>query len=95
MVLAFAGFLVPFMFVYAPPLLLQGSVSEIVLVSGTGIAGVTALAAAAMGFLRRNLLLWERALLLTGALALIFPGLASDGYGLVVLLVIFLRPVSS
>ena len=95
MVLALAGFLVPFMFVYAPPLLLQGSASEILLVSGTAIAGVTALAAAAMGFLRRDLLFWERALLLTGALALIFPGLASDGYGLVVLLVIFFRPGSA
>jgi len=94
MLLASAGFLVPFMFVYAPPLLLQGSVMEIALVAGTGVAGVTALAAAAMGFLRRNLVVWERGLLLTAAFALIFPGLASDGYGLFVLLVIFFRPGS-
>jgi TRAP transporter 4TM/12TM fusion protein len=91
MLLASAGFFVPFSFVYAPPLLLQGSVLEISLVAGTGIAGVTALAAAAMGFLRRNLAAWERLLLLTAAFALIFPGLASDGYGLLILVVIFFR----
>ncbi|MGW8267312.1 MAG: TRAP transporter permease [Longimicrobiales bacterium] len=92
MILASAGFFVPFMFVYAPPLLLQGSVLEIGLVAGTGIGGVTALAAAAMGFLRRNLLVWERLALLSAAVALIFPGLASDGYGLLILVVIFFRP---
>jgi TRAP transporter 4TM/12TM fusion protein len=91
MLLASAGFLVPFMFVYAPPLLLQGSVSEIGLVGGTAMAGVTALAAANIGFLRRALRWWERALLLSAAVALIFPGLVSDGYGLSMLLVIFFR----
>jgi len=95
MLLASAGFLVPFMFVYAPPLLLQGTFLEIGLVTGTGIAGVTALAAAAMGFLRRNLLAWERVVLMAGAFALIFPGLLSDGFGLVVLLVIFFRSGSN
>jgi TRAP-type uncharacterized transport system fused permease subunit len=79
------------MFVYAPPLLLQGTFLEIGLVTGTGIAGVTALAASAMGFLRRNLLAWERVVLMVGAFALMFPGLLSDGFGLVVLLVIFFR----
>jgi TRAP-type uncharacterized transport system fused permease subunit len=91
MVLASAGFLVPFMFVYAPPLLLQGSPVEIGLVGGTALAGVTALAAASMGFFRRHLRIWERVLLFSSAFALIFPGLVSDGYGLAVLLVIFLR----
>ena len=66
MVLAFAGFLVPFMFVYGPPLLLMGSPGEIVLVVGTGVAGVTALAASTMGYLRGDLALWERVLLGSG-----------------------------
>jgi len=91
MVLASTGFLVPFMFVYAPPLLLQGPPLEIAAVAGTALAGVTALSAATMGYLRRDLLPWERGVLLTGAFALIFPGLLSDGYGLVVLLIIFFR----
>jgi len=91
MVLASAGFLVPFMFVYGPPLLLVGSAGEIALVVGTAVAGVTALAAATMGYLRCKLALWERGLLGIGAIALIFPGFASDGFGLLVLLFIFFR----
>jgi TRAP transporter 4TM/12TM fusion protein len=91
MVLASAGFLVPFMFVYGPPLLLVGSIGEIVLVVGTAVAGVTALAGATMGYVRGRLAAWERVLLGAGAVALIFPGLASDGFGLLALLFIFFR----
>ncbi len=91
MVLAFAGFLVPFMFVYGPALLLDGSVAEIGLVVGTGVAGVTALAASTMGYLRGQLSPWERALLGISAIALIIPGLTSDGFGLLLLLFIFFR----
>ncbi len=91
MVLAFAGFLVPFMFVYGPPLLLMGSVGEIGLVVATGLAGVTALAASTMGYLRGELAFWERALLGFGAVALIFPDLVSDGVGLLLLLVLLFR----
>ena len=91
MLLASAGFIVPFMFVYAPALLLEGSLLEIGMVTATGITGVTALAAAAMGFLRGRLVGWERLLLLGSALLLITPGLLSDGCGVTLLLVIFLR----
>jgi TRAP transporter 4TM/12TM fusion protein len=90
-VLAGAGFLVPFMFIYGPPLLLDGSVAEIVLTTVTAIAGVTALASAAMGFGRRELLVWERIALGAGALCLVFPGLVTDGVGLLVLAGVLLR----
>jgi TRAP transporter 4TM/12TM fusion protein len=91
MVLAFAGFLVPFMFVYGPALLLIGSPVEIGMVAVTGVAGVTALAGSTMGYVRRKLSAWERVLLFFAAVALIFPGLLSDGFGLLVLLLIFFR----
>jgi len=94
MVLASAGFLVPFMFVYGPPLLLVGSVGEIILVVGTAVAGVTALAASTMGYLRRKLAIWERVLLGVGAIALIFPDLISDAFGLLALLFIFFHKSS-
>jgi len=58
---------------------------------GTAVAGVTALAASTMGFLRGKLAIWERVLLGVGAVALIFPDLVSDGFGLLVLLFIFFR----
>jgi len=91
MVLASGGFIVPFMFVYGPPLLLVGSPGEIALVVGTAAAGVTALAGSTMGYLRGNLAIWERVLLGVGAVALIFPDPVSDGFGLLVLLLIFFR----
>jgi TRAP-type uncharacterized transport system fused permease subunit len=91
MLLASAGFLVPFMFVYGPALLLDGTVPEILLAMATGLAGVTALAAAAMGFLRSELRMWERLVLGAAALALMFPGLMSDGFGLAALFLIFIR----
>jgi TRAP transporter 4TM/12TM fusion protein len=89
--LAAAGFLVPFMFVYGPPLLLVGTPLEIGIAFVTGMAGVTALAASAIGYGRRPFKIWERLLLATAAVALIFPGLATDGYGLVVLTAMMMR----
>jgi len=83
--LAVAGFIVPFMFVYAPALLLDGSIGEILLTTGTATAGVVALASATMGFGRRDLLVWERVVLGAAAFALIFPGLMTDLFGLTVL----------
>jgi TRAP transporter 4TM/12TM fusion protein len=91
MVLAFAGFLVPFMFVYGPPLLLVGSPGEVLLVVGTGVAGVTALAASAMGYLRGGLAFWQRVLLGAAAGALIVPDLATDCLGLLIFLFVFFR----
>lgn len=88
-VLAGAGFLVPFMFVYGPALLLDGTVGEIALAVVSGVAGVTALAAAGVGFARRLLVPWERVVLGIAALALVLPGFGSDLVGLVALWVGF------
>ena len=90
-VLAGAGFVVPFMFVYGPPLLLVGTIPEITLAFVSAIVGVTALAAAGMGFARRPIVWWERVILFVAALALVLPGLATDGAGLVGGVVVFSR----
>lgn len=89
MILALAGFLVPFMFVYGPPLLLQGSIFEIGLALITGTAGVTALAAATMGYARRPLRWWERGVLGVASITLIFPGIVTDTIGFLLLLPFF------
>ena len=89
--LAGAGFIVPFMFVYGPPLLLSGSQLEILLAFATAVVGVIALASAGMGYARRPLGVWERALAVAAALALVLPGLATDGAGLIVVVVVFFR----
>ena len=89
--LASAGFLVPFMFVYGPPLLLVGSPGEIALALLSALVGVSALAAATMGFGRRPLRPWERGLMAVAAVALIFPGLVTDGLGLLLFVAVMSR----
>lgn len=84
--LASAGFLVPFGFIYAPELLLEGSPVAIAQAVGSALLGVTCLAAAVTGFVRRPLRAPERVLLLGAALALVSPGIWSDLLGIGALL---------
>jgi TRAP-type uncharacterized transport system fused permease subunit len=92
--LAGAGFIVPFMFVYGPALLMQGSVLEVSWVTASALVGVTSLAAAGIGYARRPIAWWERIMALAAALLLIKPGLITDGAGLLLVAVVFLRPGS-
>ena len=87
--LAGAGFLVPFMFVYGPELLLIGNPIEIMLAFVTGLLGVIALASAGMGYARRPLRAWERVIALGAALLLVYPGLPTDALGLLLLAFVF------
>jgi TRAP-type uncharacterized transport system fused permease subunit len=82
MALAATGFVVPFMFVYGPPLLLDGTVMEIGLALATALVGVTGLAAAIIGQARRPLRAWQRVALGGAACLLIFPGWWTDALGL-------------
>ena len=71
MILAGAGFLIPFVFIYEPALLLSGSVLEIVVATLRTGVGLIAIASAGIGFGARPLGAWERvALGVGGALAL-------------------------
>jgi TRAP transporter 4TM/12TM fusion protein len=85
-------YIVPFMFVYSPALLMVGSVPEIVAATLTAGVGVFCLAAGLQGWLRRPATPIERALLVGAAVALISPGLYTDlaGGGLLGL-VLFLQ----
>ena len=87
--LAGAGFVVPFMFVYGPELLLIGNPVEIMLAFVTGLLGVIALASAGMGYARRPLRVWERVIALGAALFLVYPGLPTDAFGLLLLAFVF------
>jgi TRAP transporter 4TM/12TM fusion protein len=79
------SYLVPFMFVYEPSLLMVGDVTTIITSSITAIIGVVCCAAGLMGFLRRKCTWWERALLLVAAGLLIKPGYITDVVGLALL----------
>jgi len=76
-----AGFIVPFMFVYEPALLMIGDWPTILHASFTATVGCLLLAAGLFGYLIGPANLMQRALLVTGALALVTPGLVSDFIG--------------
>ena len=88
--LAATGFVVPFMFVYGPPLLLDGSFMAIIGSFATAAIGVAALAGALIGFVRAPLRLWERGLLAAAAVCLLASGIRTDVVGIVVLGFLFL-----
>ena len=88
--LASAGFIIPYIFVYSPGLLLiDTSWGEILLIIVSAVIGIFALSFAGSGYWNRNLHLLERTALLLGAVLLIFPGWESDLPGLCVLGVIY------
>lgn len=88
-ILAGAGFLVPFMFVYGPELLLIGTPGEIGLAFVTGLLGVISLASAGMGYARRPLRGWERGVAAVAAITLVLPDLLTDAVGLTGMVFIF------
>jgi TRAP transporter 4TM/12TM fusion protein len=79
------AYIVPFMFVYEPSLLMMGDWTTIASSILSGILGVVCLAAGLMGYLRSPCRPWERVLLVIAALLLIKPGYISDFVGLAVL----------
>jgi TRAP transporter 4TM/12TM fusion protein len=90
MKLAIAGFVVPYMFVFAHSMLMiDATWLNVATVALTGIVGVLLLAVAVEGYLRRELGAGWRLLALVGALALIYPGWLSDGVGAAVALALF------
>ncbi len=85
---AIAGFLIPYMFVLGPAMVLEGTAFEIVMVIITGTMGVIALAASVQGWLLARCAVWERIALGIAAVSLIKPGLYTDLTGLVLLILV-------
>jgi len=84
-------YIVPFMFVYEPSLLLIGDWFTSLTSFVSACLGVMCFAAALQGFLAgRDATAWERALLLVAAVLLIKPGYVSDAIGLGLLAVVYL-----
>jgi TRAP transporter 4TM/12TM fusion protein len=84
------AYIVPFMFVYEPSLLMIGHWATIATSLVSAIIGVICLAAGLMGYLRRPCLWWERGLLVVAAFLLIKPGYVTDAAGLAVLAMLLL-----
>ncbi len=89
--LSLSGFILPFMFVYNPVLLMQGGALEIIQSLITALLGIYSLSAALEKFVFKwNSNQAERLVLLASALLLIIPGTITDLIGFAVLLGIFL-----
>lgn len=80
--IGFAGFIVPFMFVYEPSLLMIGPWPDILSSCVSASIGVVLFAGGLHGFLLTAASYWQRALLIAGGLLLIKPGFESDLIGL-------------
>ena len=85
---AIAGYLVPYMFVYGPAMVLIGSATEIAIAIVTGLIGTMALSGAVQRWLLTDTSLPERVLLLASAVALIKPGWVTDLIGLGLLIIV-------
>jgi TRAP transporter 4TM/12TM fusion protein len=89
--LGLTGYIIPFMFVFAPSLLLIGDPATVLLAVVTATVGVTCLA----GGLHEAFFLgparsWERVMLIAAAFVLIKPGWITDLIGLALLLLTLL-----
>lgn len=94
--LALAGFIVPFMFVYNPDMLMidtrdiavtarefaRAPILNIISVAVTAFVGVTALSAALEGYFKTNLPVWQRIPMAFGGLMLIIPETITDIIGI-------------
>ncbi|MGH7354532.1 MAG: TRAP transporter permease [Candidatus Rokuibacteriota bacterium] len=88
--LALSGFIIPFSFAYDPALMmLNATVVEIAWRTAAAALGIVMLGAGFIGYLRHPTRRWERALLLAGALLLIFPGALSDLLGVACFVVVY------
>lgn len=66
-------YVIPFVFIYNPALLLNGSPVEILLAVIASLIGIIALAAGLEGFLFKRTAWWQRALLLIGGIMMFVP----------------------
>ncbi len=93
--LAVVAYIVPFMFIYYPALLLIGSPVDITIAVVTALIGVVALAGGVEGCLFQRVNWWQRSLLIVGGVLLIVPSILSSivGAALVALVVAYQRLV--
>ncbi|WP_341703736.1 TRAP transporter fused permease subunit [Ferrovibrio sp.] len=88
--IGFAGFLVPFMFVYEPAILFIGDPFTIGHAAVTAIIGIIVMAAALAGYFGGPMPMWTRIPLIGGALLMIKPGLVTDVIGISTIVAVYL-----
>lgn len=88
--LGIAAFIVPFVFVFSPALVLEGSAIETVRVLLTGAAGLILLSAGLEGYFLRQANIIERGLLIIGGLGLIMPVVVAEVVGVILAVLVVL-----
>ena len=68
-----SSYIVPFLFVYSPAILMQGSIADIVIVTLTSIAGIWLICAAMVGFFTRVLPLAARLAFVAAGIMMLSP----------------------
>ncbi|WP_218314117.1 TRAP transporter permease [Halomonas sp. 18071143] len=77
-----AAFIVPFMFFYSPAMLMEGTPMQIVRVAITASIGIFMLSATVQAWFFGSIQIWQRLVLMIGALFLIYGGIFTDIAGL-------------
>lgn len=87
--LAIAAFVVPYIFVYSPQMLmLNAQWYDIIIIAVTAMVGIFGLGMGVQGFYETKLNVLERLVAASGGLLMIIPGLLTDSIGLVLIAVI-------
>ncbi len=90
--IALSGILLPFAFVYGPPLALMGNFWEAIVSVVTAFIGVVCLSAANIGYFNRREIGWvDRTLLAVAAVSLVWVSYLSSLFGLILLAIVFIR----
>jgi TRAP transporter 4TM/12TM fusion protein len=82
------GYIIPFMFVFGPSLLMIGTPEAIALTAASATLGVVCLAGGLAGYFVGIALWWQRLLLVAAALVLIKPGILTDAGGVALMSVV-------
>ena len=88
--LGLAGFIIPYMFVYGPQLLLTGSIVDVVQACITATVGIFALSIAIIGYFKSPINIIQRFLYMFCAFVLIRPGIITDIIGIILLIILIL-----
>ncbi|SDH16719.1 TRAP transporter, 4TM/12TM fusion protein [Alteribacillus persepolensis] len=89
--LASVAFIVPFMFVYGPALIFDGSWFNILGSFVTALVGIFALSVGMEGHLKNKIEFLSRSLFLIGALLLMIVGWGTDFIGFIIIAAVFFR----
>ncbi|HQA48339.1 MAG TPA: TRAP transporter large permease subunit, partial [Bacillota bacterium] len=89
--LAIAAFLVPYVFVYNPELLMiDVNVGSMILIVVTAVIGIVGVASAVSAFLITNQSFLERIIFFVGGLLMVIPGVYTDFIGIAILAIGYL-----